>query len=119
MAMIFKTELQMQAYCCTWFWNEFRHTEERQMLHANINNSFNKIEGAKNAALGVVAGISDTEFIDYGEMWFLEFKLTGGVQSQDQKDFQRKVEERGHKYKLLYSFEEFRSFIISRLAKRQ
>lgn len=117
-AITFKTELQMQAYCCTWYFNEFRFTSDKRMLHTNMNNSFNRIEGARNKALGVVQGISDVEFIDYGITWFLEFKLPGGKQSPEQKEFQAEVEARGHMYKILYSFEEFKNFIYSRIIIR-
>lgn len=114
--MTFKTELQMQAYCCQWYWNEFRFTSAKLCLHTNMNNSFNRIEGARNKSLGVIPGVSDTEFVDFGTVWFLEFKLPGGVQSTEQKEFQMMVEERGLKYKLLFSFEEFKTFIYSRIS---
>lgn len=115
--MIFKTELQMQAYCISWFWNEL--PAERRMLHCNMANSFNRIKGAQAKTLGVVTGVSDLEFIDEnGVTWFIELKLPGGLQSTDQKEFQSKLEARGHKYIIIFSFEEFKSFIISRLAKR-
>ncbi len=109
------TELQLQSMCCTWFWNIL--IGERQMLHANDNNSYNKIEGARKKALGVVRGISDLEFIDDGKVWFIELKLPGEKQLPEQIEFQKKVEERGHNYIIIYSFEEFKYFILNRLCQ--
>lgn len=112
----FLSEIPMQAYCCQWFWNTF--ISERRMLHCNMNNSYNRIAGAHAKALGVADGVSDTEFIDYGEVFFLEFKMPGKTQSQVQLDFQAKVEARGHTYLIIYSFEDFHKFIASRLKLR-
>jgi hypothetical protein len=113
-AIKYKTELQMQAECCTWFWNEY--PGERQMLHANDNNSYNAIEGAKKKALGVVKGISDLEFIGYDrDMWFIELKLPGEKQLLEQIKFQQMVELRGFNYIIIFSFVEFKRFILKRL----
>lgn len=114
--MIFRSEIEMQGYCCTWFWNNF--ISERRMLHCNMNNSYNRILGAKAKAMGVVSGVSDTEFIDYHGVWFIEFKMPGQTQSDEQIDFMEKVVARGHRYIILYSFEEFRNFIANRLKLR-
>lgn len=108
------TELQMQAQCVTWFWNTF--PAWRKMLHCNMNNSFNRIKGAEAKSLGVAPGVSDLEFIDFnGVVWFIELKLPDGKQSDDQKDFQRKLEERGHKYVIIFSFVEFKKLIYGTL----
>lgn len=81
------------------------------MLHYNNNNSLNIIEGNKNKAKGVVAGVSDFEFVGYDEMWFIELKLPGGQQSMEQRVFESMVIERGHRYKLIYSLEQFKALI--------
>jgi hypothetical protein len=108
------TELQMQSECVRWFWNNFQ--SERRMLHCNMANSFNRITGANAKSMGVVTGISDLEFIaENGVVWFIELKLPKGIQSDDQKEFQSKLEERGHKYIIIYSFEEFKRFIFKQL----
>jgi len=81
-----------------------------------MNNSFNRITGANAKALGVVAGVSDLEFIgENGVTWFIELKVPGGRQSEDQKEFQSKLEERGHKYIIIFSFEEFKRFIFKQV----
>lgn len=109
------TELRLQSECTTWFWNTF--PAWRRMLHCNMNNSFNRITGATAKAVGVVSGVSDLEFIDFnGVVWFIELKLPKGVQSEEQKDFQMKLEERGHKYVIVRSFQEFKNLIYGTLA---
>lgn len=112
---VFKSEIQMQAWCCTWFWNTYKWTDEARMLHCNMNNSFNSIAGSTAKAMGVVAGVSDVEFVDWKIMWFLEFKMPGGIQSEEQIEFQDRVERRGHQYLIIYSAEQFMKFIHKRL----
>lgn len=113
----YTTELQMQACICFWFWNTY--PSERRMLHMNNNNSFNSIEGATKKAEGVVDGVSDLEYIDWGAIiWFIELKLPGGVQSDVQKDFERKCIERGHRYIIHYSFVETKNFLTQRICHR-
>ena len=100
----YMTELQMQSACVIWFHNTF--PAERKMLHCNMNNSFNRIKGAEAKSLGVVSGVSDLEFIgEGGKVYFIELKLKDGVQSTEQLEFQLKVEERGHEYVIIRSFE--------------
>lgn len=106
-------ELQEQAKFATWFWNTF--PSERGMLHANDNNSYNSIEGARKKALGVVKGVSDFELVGYGSVIFIEFKLPGEKQKPEQIDFMNKVRERGHIYIIVYSFEEAKNFVLNTL----
>lgn len=107
------TELQEQAKFAQWFWNTF--PSERGMLHANDNNSYNTIEGARKKALGVVKGVSDFELVGYGKVVFIEFKLPGQVQTLEQIDFMNKVRERGQLYQLVYSFEEAKHLVLIKL----
>lgn len=103
-------ELKLQSQCFQWHWNTF--PEERRLLHANNNNSQNAIKGAMNRSLGVVAGVADLEYAAReGVMVFMEMKTLDGYQSEDQKDFQAKVEARGHKYYIVRSLEEFQAII--------
>lgn len=103
-------ELKLQARCFQWHWNTF--PEERGLLHANNNNSENAIKGAMNRAIGVVPGVADTEYAaPTGLTVYIEFKTTAGMQSAVQKDFQQKVEARGHRYYIVRSEEEFKAII--------
>lgn len=104
------TELQLQAACTQWFWNQYPN--ERQMLHNNDNNSHNSIEGARKKAIGVVKGVSDLELIlPGGNVVFIELKLPGEKQKPEQITFEQKVRERGHLYVIIFSFVEFQEFI--------
>ena|SRR6187401_1862365 len=107
-------EEQMQAQCATWFWNEY--PKYRRLLHCNMNNQSHRIAGATAKAMGVVKGVSDLELIWF-DVWFIELKQPGKVQSEEQKDFQAKVETMGHKYVIIFSFEEFKTLIWKIIGK--
>lgn len=109
------TETQLHAQCYQWYHNQFRFTEWIGMLHHNDNNSYNAIEGNRKKTMGVIPGTSDFELIGYGWVDFIEMKIPGGTQSADQREFQRKVEARGHRYTILFSFVEFQRHIIKRI----
>lgn len=103
-------ELKLQAKCFQWHWNTF--PEERGLLHANNNNSQNAIKGMMNRSIGVVPGVADLEYAAPGGlMVFIEMKTPDGYQSKEQKEFQQRVEDRGHKYHLVRSEEEFQAII--------
>jgi len=87
------------------------------MLFHVDNNSWNAIVGAKKKALGVVSGVSDLIFIVDSAVIFIEMKIPGGTQSSEQMDFEMKVNVRAHEYVIIYSFEEFKKFIIKRLMR--
>lgn len=106
------TETQLQAKCVEWYHNEFRFTPWKKMLHCNNNNSHNNISGNKAKALGVVPGVSDLELIcPTGRVVFIELKIPGGVQSNDQIEFMNEVQSRGHSYLIIFSFEDFKNTI--------
>lgn len=106
----FATEQAMQAYCFKWFDNTF--PEERRMMHCNNNNSSDSRAGNKAKAVGVVKGVADLEWVIPFGMIFIEMKLPGQVQKPEQIDFMNKVRARGHVYVIIYSFEEFREFVL-------
>ena len=104
------TEEQLQSKCTTWFWNTY--PSHRRMLFHVDNNSWNNIIGAKKKALGVCAGVSDLVLVlSKGRVVFLETKIPGGTQSQEQKDFEHKLYDRNHLYFIYTSFEEFKNLI--------
>ena len=105
------TEHQLQAMCTQWFWNTY--PTWRRMLVTIDNNSYNQIEGNKKKALGVVRGASDLMLISARAVFFVELKVGANVQSAQQKDFQEKVEARGHTYIIIKSFEDFKAFICN------
>lgn len=115
---IMATEAQLQAACVAWYWNEYRHTSWKRMLHCNNNNSHNRLAGNIAKAMGVVSGVSDLELIAYGgRTIYIELKVGRGEQSPEQIDFQTAVEERGHTYRLVRTLDEFKSLICLIIGK--
>lgn len=115
--MKFRTEAQLQAHCAQWFWNTL--IDERRMLFHVDNNSENENKGSIKKALGVCRGPSDFVFIVELEVIFIEMKLPGEDQTKEQKDFQAKVEARGHRYIIIEYFETFKAFIMFELLKER
>ncbi len=107
------TEEQLQSECAIWFWNNI--VDERQMLFHVDNNSVNSIVGARKKALGVCKGPSDFVLVLNGAVDFIEMKLPDGSQSPEQKTFEQKVTERGHRYTIIRSVDQFKSYILKRL----
>ncbi|MFT4061092.1 MAG: VRR-NUC domain-containing protein [Edaphocola sp.] len=78
------TEIQMQAECFKWAWNE--HPETRRLLfHVPNGGQRNKIEAGQLKASGVVAGIPDMIFVWKGKVYAFEFKAEKGRVSETQK----------------------------------
>ena len=103
------TEEQLQSSCVQWFWNNY--PEQRKMLFHVDNNSWNSVIGSRKKALGVVSGPSDLILILRCRVVFIEMKIPGGVQSDNQKDFEKKVNDRSHQYIIIYSLQEFKNLI--------
>ena len=110
-------ELKMQAEFFQWHWNSF--PEERGMLHANNNNSENRIKGSFNMAIGVVPGVSDMEYMTNGRVVFIEWKTPTGTQSEAQKKFQTQVEAQGFEYVIFRSVEQAKNFVDERRERNQ
>lgn len=112
--MIFKTEDQLQAYCVKWF--DEQYPQLRGMLYSVPNGAHlsDKREANKLIATGLRRGPADLHLIlSCGRIVFIEMKLPNGTQSNDQEKWQAKVEERGHTYVILRTFNEFKEFICS------
>ena len=103
------TEEQLQSSCVQWFWNTY--PKHRRMLFHVDNNSWNSVIGARKKALGVVSGPSDLILILRRRVIFIEMKITGGAQSENQREFEQKVNERLHEYTIIYTLQEFKDFI--------
>ena len=93
-------ELRAQAACFEWFHNSF--PKHRKMLFNVDNNSSSRIEGNKKRSLGVTKGVSDFILVAPGCVNFIELKVYGGKQSDDQLEFQDKVTTRGHSYVVIF-----------------
>lgn len=110
------THEQLIAKCFQWHWNTF--PEERRMLFGvnnNVSAGLTKqqqiIEGNKNKAKGVVAGVLDLGYILPYRMAWLDAKIGNDTLSKEQMDFIEKAESRGQLCLTFSSFEEFQEII--------
>lgn len=100
---------QLQAECFQWFHNAY--PEQRGLMHANSNNSFNKIKGNQNKALGVVKGVLDLEYYRRGRLYFFDIKIGKDKFSQAQHEFMAQVIAEGAKCYEIRSLEQFQTII--------
>lgn len=104
------THEQLVSKCFLWHWNTF--PMERKMLYAVNNNSANRVEGNRNKAKGVVAGVLDFCYVGWWSVCWLDAKVGKDTLSEEQKDFISKCEERGHRCYIFSSLEEFQKIIL-------
>lgn len=104
-------EATLQAACFQMAWNEYPAT--RRLLAYNLGNSANRIQGARNKALGLIAGRADMELLWSGQLHYAEFKTTTGTQSPAQKKFEQVVTMHGATYTLIRTTQEFRSWLTA------
>ncbi len=109
--MIKESEDKIQGDCILWFNNNYLHL--RKLLCYNLNNSRNKIDGARNKAKGLVPGRSDLVLYYQGKAYMIEMKTPDGSQEPTQKEWQRKITEQGFEYHICRSLAEFQSLIKS------
>lgn len=101
-----QNEIALQSKAFTNIWNN--RPDLRGRIFAINNNSENKIKGALNKAMGVLAGVSDMCFLLLdGRILWIEWKTDTGSQSDGQIEWQRKVESIGHTYVIVRSEIEF------------
>lgn len=104
------TESKLQSDCFIWAWNE--RPETRNLLCYNLNNSRNRVDGARNKSLGLISGRSDMVLYWRGRAVMLEFKQPkGGYQSKAQQNWQKIVERHGFEYHLVRSMDQFQKII--------
>jgi len=65
----------------------------------------------RKASPYAVNGISDLCLLRDGRAFWCEIKRPGGVQSMDQKKFQRAVESKGFTYVLIHSLQELQDYV--------
>ncbi len=109
------SEERIHTMCYVWFYNEFPAL--RGLLCYNLGNSKNAIQGAKNRAMGIVKGRSDLVLYWQGGAYHIEVKTESGVQSPDQKAWQKLIESQGFSYYLIRSLSEFQKIILTILKK--
>lgn len=104
-----ETESRIHQNCYVDFHNTFPTL--RGLLCYNLNNSKNKIDGARNKSLGLQAGRSDMVLYLNGQAIMIEFKNKEGQQSKLQKQWQELLESNGFTYFIIRSLDEFQEKI--------
>ena len=109
-----KSESSIQAEIFKWYSNNFCtiNFQPQHIIFAVPNGGTrNKIEALTLKATGLVSGVSDLIVVKPNEVVFVELKTEIGVQSENQKKFQSKVEAMGYRYLLIRSLNEFKEKI--------
>jgi hypothetical protein len=108
-----QSESKLQSDCFIWSWNTLPET--RGLICYNLNNSRNRIDGAMNKSLGLIAGRSDMVLYWHGRAIFIEFKIPGGKQSPEQRKWEALVtsSDHGFEYHIVTSLEQFQQLILS------
>lgn len=108
-----KTEIQLHSECFLWHWNTY--VNERGLLCYNLNNSANKIQGNQNKALGLIKGRSDMVYYKNGKAIMIEFKTENGIQSNEQKQWQKMITENNFEYHIIRTLDQFKKIIWQNL----
>ena len=112
-----KIEDRLQAEIVKWFNNEFclKFHNPRYLIFSVPNGgNRNKIEAMTFKATGLLSGVSDLIVVLPNKVYFVELKtedLQKSNQSEEQKDFQKRVEELGFEYKLIRTLNEFKEWL--------
>ena len=102
-------ESTLQSSCVRWFRYQYPHL----VIYAVPNGgSRNVREAQRLKAEGVLAGVADlVVLLPQGKSLYIEMKVKGNRQTDNQKEFQKKVTTLGHTYAVCYTFEEFQKVI--------
>ena len=110
----YKTEDQLQAACIMWFSQTY--PAYRGTLFAVPNGGTRDARTANILkATGVVAGVSDLVWVVPTAVEFIEMKLPGKTQQDNQVEFEKKVRYLGHNYTVIFSLWTFKQFITSKI----
>lgn len=110
-------ESVLQTACVKWFRLQYPDF----IIYAVPNGgSRNVREAQRLKAEGVLAGVADLVImLPQGKSLYIEMKVKGNKQTDNQKDFQKIAETLGHPYTVCYSFEEFKNAVESTIEKIQ
>jgi len=103
--------IQQQIFI--WFSNNFclKTHKNRCMIFSVPNDSINAIETKRKLNTGLLKGASDLIVILTNKILFVEIKTDKGFQSENQKDFQNRIEKLGYQYHIIRSLEQFQELI--------
>jgi hypothetical protein len=100
-----KPEEHLQAAIVRYY--RLQYPERYGMLFSNHNNANSAAQGEKAKAQGRVAGVADLTYLNgNGNIVFIECKTPTGKQSQEQKQWQKLIEENGYRYEIVRSIED-------------
>ena len=107
----------LQTACVRWFRLQYPDL----IIYAVPNGgSRNVREAQRLKAEGVLAGVADlVVLLPQGKSLYIEMKVKGNRQTDNQKAFQDKAITLGHPYTVCYSFEEFKVAVESVIDKIQ
>lgn len=102
-------ESSLQTACVRWFRCQYPNL----IIYAVPNGgSRNVREAQRLKAEGVLAGVADlVVMLPKGKSLYIEMKVKGNRQTDNQKEFQKKAITLGYIYAVCYTFEEFCSII--------
>lgn len=107
-----KTESKIQQECVVWFRNNLQRKGVDKGIVFSVPNERKSYMEIKDLLLtGLLSGVSDLIVVLQGKVIFIELKNAKGKQSDKQKIFQKQVENLGHEYWLIRTFEEFKKII--------
>ncbi len=104
------SEAKIQSACFLWHWNTY--PAERKRLFMIYNNPKNAAHGAVLKSMGMIAGVSDMQYLSpSGKVWFLECKKPGEHPSPAQREFAELITSLGHQYRVFRSLPEFQAIL--------
>ena len=106
-------ESVLQTACVKWFRLQYPDL----VIYAVPNGgSRNVREAQRLKSEGVLAGVADLVImLPQGKSLYIEMKVKGNRQTQNQKDFQKIAETLGHTYVVCYTFEEFQKVVENQI----
>lgn len=105
-------EERLQEDCYLWFHNTY--PQMRGLLCYNLNNSSNRVQGAKNKGMGLQEGRSDLVFYFNSRAYMIEMKTEDGSQSPAQERWEKTIKGQGFNYFVVRSKQEF-MLLINRI----
>lgn len=108
-------ESVLQTSCVKWFRYQYPHL----IIYAVPNGGSRNIREAQRLKTeGVLAGVADLVIMfPQGKSLYIEMKIKGNKQTDNQKEFQKIAETLGHTYTVCYSFDEFKEIIEKEIKK--
>jgi hypothetical protein len=103
------SEDRLQQDIVIWFKNNYQIQEKGLIFSVPNGGSRNILEAKKLKQTGATAGVSDLIVLLNKKCLFIELKIEKGVQSEVQKEFQKRVEALGFEYHLVRSLEQFKT----------